>query len=252
MRKLRVNRGKKLTVQAEGRTYARIPIRTHVITATDDICEVAKRYAAPLLRPCDMLVVSEKVVAITQQRAYPIAQITPSWLARVLYRFVHKSPHGIGLGSPHTMELAIREVGALRILAAAVVAGIAKLFGIRGVFYRICGASVAAIDGPCHYTLPPYDHYAILAPAKPDEAAQLLSESTGVPVAIIDANDLGAEVLGASEGFPELESLKEIIADNFLGQSCEQTPMGIIRSARPMTVCGGSAALQRAGRVRKP
>ncbi len=61
---------------------------------------------------------------------------------------------------------------------------------------------MAAIDGPCDYTIPPYDRYAILAPSKPKDVAQSLSDATGMPVAIVDANDLGVSVLGLSAGCP--------------------------------------------------
>jgi len=244
-RKLRVNRGKRLTVDVAGRVYARIPIRTHVVTAADDIVDVVHRYARPLLHRDDMLVISEKVVSITQQRAYPISQIEPSWLACVLAEFVHKSPYGIGLGSPWTMELAIREAGLLRVTAAAAVAGVARLFGARGVFYRVCGCGVAAIDGPCDYTLPPYNRYAILGPSEPDEVAESVRRATGAPVAIIDANDLGVTVLGISSGCPECAFLAEVLADNPLGQSCEQTPIGIVRPARYVPHRGGAVTLRR-------
>jgi hypothetical protein len=244
-RELRVNCGKRLAVEVGGRAYARIPIKTHVITAADDIVDVVQRYAGPLLHSEDMLVISEKVVSIAQQRAYPISQIKPSWLARVLAEFVYKSPYGIGLGSPWTMELAIREAGPLRVVAAAAVAGVAKVFGARGVFYRVCGADVAAIDGPCDYTLPPYNRYAILGPSKPNDVAQSISEATGVPVAVVDANDLGVAVLGVSAGCPERAFLAEALADNPLGQSCEQTPIGIVRPARYVPVRGGAVTLRR-------
>lgn len=244
-RKLRINRGKRLTADVAGRAYARIPIRTHVITAADDIVDVVQRFAGPLLQREDILVISEKAVAITQQRAYPISQIQPSRLACVLAQFVHKSPYGIGLGSPWTMELAIREAGPLRVMAAAAVAGVAKLFGARGVFYRVCGYGVAAIDGPCDCTLPPYNCYAILGPSKPDEVAESVSRATGVPVAIIDANDLGVTVLGVSSGCPERAFLAGVLADNPLGQSREQTPIGIVRPARYVPLRCGAATPRR-------
>jgi len=244
-RKLRVNRGKRLAVEVGGRAYARIPIKTHVVTAADDIVDVVRRYAVPLLHPGDVLVISEKVVSITQQRAYPISQIKPSCLARILSKFVHKSPYGIGLGSPWTMELAIREASPLRVMTAAAMAGVAKVFGARGVFYRVCGSGVAAIDGPCDYTLPPYNRYAILGPSKPDEAAESASRAAGVPVAIVDASDLGVTVLGVSSGCPEDVFLAEVLADNPLGQSYEQTPIGIVRPARYVPVRGGAVTPRR-------
>ena len=56
-----------------------------------------------------------------------------------------------------------------------------------------------AIDGPCHYTLPPYNHYAKLAPKDPDKVAKKLRDYLKVSEAIvIDANDIGQNVLGKS------------------------------------------------------
>ena len=248
MTKLQANHGKRLAVEVDGRIYARIPVRTHVISKDDDIAEVVLKYAGPVLREGDIMLVSEKIVAITQKRAYPITQIKPSWLTRFLARFVYKSPYGIGLGSPWTMELAIRETGVFRIIAAAIVAGAAKLFGIRGVFYRICGANVAAIDGPCDYTLPPYNRYAILGPLRPNEVAQSLSEATDVPVAVVDANDLDVSVLGVSSGCPERKFIAEVLADNPLGQSSEQTPIGIVRPVRRIRVHTSSSTIRRFSR----
>jgi len=229
MEEVQANPGKQLTIEVTGRVYARIPIRTHVITASDKLDAIVQVYAGSLLRAGDTLVISEKMVAITQQRAFPLNEIAPSRLARFLVHFVMKSPHGVGLGSPWTMEMAIREVGAVRIVFAAVVAGVAKLLKIKGIFYRICGANVAAIDGPCDYTLPPYDRCAILGPLRPNEVAQSLSDGINVPVAIVDANDLGVTILGASSGCPESTILQQVLADNPLGQSREQTPLGILR-----------------------
>lgn len=250
--KLQANHGKRPAVEVGKRTYARIPVRTHVISKDDDIEETVLKYAGPVLCEGDIMVVSEKIVAITQGRAYPISQIKPSWLARFLAGFVYKSPYGIGLASPWTMELAIREAGVLRIIAASITAGVAKLLGINGVFYRICGPDVAAIDGPCDYTLPPYNRYAILGPLKPNEVAQSLSKATGVPVAIVDANDLGVSVLGVSSGCPERKFIAEVLADNPLGQSCEQTPIGIVRPIRRISVHTNASAIRRFPRgVRK-
>lgn len=47
-------------------------------------------------------------------------------LAYKLSAHVTKTPHGIGLGMPETMEMALREVGSLRILFAAAISVIGK------------------------------------------------------------------------------------------------------------------------------
>lgn len=225
---LQPNEGKKLERTVNGVSYLRLPIKTHVIKPTDDIEAVAKQYLSPLIQPGDLVAISEKVVAITQGRSFPIKDINPSWLAKLLVRFVFKPKWGIGLGSPWTMELALREAGAPRILFAALASAITKPFGVRGVFYRVAGKNINAIDGPTPYTLPPYNEYAKLAPKDPEKVAQKLSELLKVGVAIIDANDIGVNVLGVSKGV-EIGLIKELFKDNPLGQTTEQTPLCIIR-----------------------
>ncbi len=222
------NPGKELTRTYRGQVWARYPVRTHVVQPGEDIVEVVRRYALPHIQPGDVLAISEKVVAICQKRAFPVDELTPRPLARWLSRFVTKTPHGIGIGSPVTMELALREAGVWRILLAAAVSAITKPLGIRGVFYRIAGRSVAAIDGPTPYTLPPYNRYASLAPKHPNRVAQQIADELGVPVAIVDANDLGVEVLGASAGV-DRALVVELFRDNPLGQGSQQTPLCILR-----------------------
>ncbi len=224
----RPNNDKKLTIRVGEITYNRYPIKTHVISDKDRIDEVVQKYAKNFLQEGDFLAISERVVAITQGRAYPIKDIKPSLLAKILVKFVFKPSWGIGIGSPWTMELAIREAGVGRIFLAALASAMTKPFGIRGIFYHVVGKNIAAIDGPCSYTLPPYNQYAKLAPAEPDKVAQGLSDSFKVPVAIIDANDIGVAVLGASSGINR-ELVSAVFKDNPLGQTNEQTPLCIVR-----------------------
>ncbi len=223
------NAGKQLTIDGAGTAYARLPIKTHVITYKDDITEICNRYATEQLLPGDLLFISERVVAISQGRAYPISEIVPSRLAKFLVRFVHKSPHGIGLGSPWTMELALREAGALRMLFAAVASALTKPFGIRGVFYHVVGNNINAIDGPCDYTLPPFNKYAKLGPKNPDKVARELAAALKRDVVIIDANDLGVAILGKSSADVTDDFCKQVFRDNPLGQSSEQTPLCVVR-----------------------
>ena len=113
------NDGKALTTTIDGEAFARIPIRTRVVMPGDDLEEFIREYAAGVVREGDILFVTEKIVAITQGRSYPLEEIRPRRLARLLSRFVVRTPYGIGLGMPETMEMALRECGTLRILFAA-------------------------------------------------------------------------------------------------------------------------------------
>ena len=145
--------------------YARHPVRTHLVTADDDAAAVITRYVGSLADDVRVVSVSERMVAITQGRAYPIKDIRAGRLARFLERFVTRPGYGIGLGSAETMELAIREVGAPRILLAAAASAVTKPFGVHGVFYRVAGPQAKAIDGPTSYTIPPYNQAATPRPA---------------------------------------------------------------------------------------
>lgn len=223
------NSGKQLIIEIDNKKYARYPIRTHVISDKDDIVDVCLKHAFPYLEKNDLLFISEKIVAISQGRAFPIKDIKPSLLAKILVKFVHKSPYGIGLGSPWTMELAIRETGAPRILIAAFASAITKPFGIKGVFYKVVGNNINAIDGPCEYTLPPYNQYAKLGPKDPDKVALKIKQRINNDVVIIDANDLGVNVLGKSNKNIGNEFCEKVFKDNPLGQASEQTPLCIVR-----------------------
>jgi hypothetical protein len=127
------------------------------------------------------------------------------------------------------MELCIREVGIPKIIFAAFCSAIGKLFGKRGVFYNICGMKARAIDGPCEYTIPPYNNYAKMAPDKPDAAAADLAEHIGCDVVVIDANDIAATVLGKSRKDLQNKFAEQVFSDNPLDQSDQQTPLAIVR-----------------------
>jgi hypothetical protein len=222
------NEDRSLHATVNGIVYARHPVRTHLVTADDDAVAVVTRHLGPPDPDVRLVAVSERMVAITQGRSYPIKDIRPGRLARLLERFVTRPGYGIGLGSAETMELAIREVGAPRILLAAAASAVTKPFGVHGVFYRVAGPQAKAIDGPTSYTIPPYNQAATLGPRDPDGAARTLAAAVGVPVAIIDANDAGCAVLGASPGV-DRRFVECLFADNPLGQAQEQTPICIVR-----------------------
>lgn len=225
------NEGKNLEIDTDYGRFARYPVRTHVITKDDVLEDVLDKYVRDYVQDGDTIIMSEKIVAISQGRAFPINEIKVSRLARFLSRFVVKTSYGIGLGMPETMELCIREVGRVKVLFAAACAAVGKLFGKRGVFYNICGMKARAIDGPCEYTLPPYNHYAKMAPDKPNEVAKRLSEHIGVDVVIIDANDIGANVLGKCRDDLADEFAIQAFKDNPLDQCSQQTPIAIVRKA---------------------
>ena len=228
---LMINEGKSLKIEVDGKQYARLPIRTHLITAEDDIVDVAKQYGSPVLQqPGDVLFISEKIVACSQGRAIFLKDIKPRKLAVWLSNHVTKTPHGIGLGMPETMECALQEVGVLRILFAACISVIGKkIFHKKGWFYNVAGYRARSIDGPCPNTIPPLNQCVVLGPLNPDKVARQIKEAIGYDVCIVDANDLDCQILGTSSKSIDTNLYARILKDNPLGQDDQQTPMGVIR-----------------------
>lgn len=234
------NDGKKLRIDVAEKNYIRFPIRTDIFAKGDDYAEKisgnVNKFFIAMKRNEDFsyleekkwfLVVSEKIVAIAQGRSYPIGDIKPGFFAYVLSRFVKKTPYGIGLGSPWTMQLAIQEAGLTKILIASVASLAGKPFGMKGIFYRIAGRDIAAIDGPTEYSVYPSNVSAKLAPKDPQDAAKKIGVKIHAGVSIIDANDLGQTVLGNTTGIDN-NTIKRIFADNPMGQADEQTPVVIV------------------------
>jgi hypothetical protein len=209
----------------------KITIKTHVVTTDDDVVEVAKKYVTPRLEEGDIVLVTSKIVSVAQGRIRKFDDIKVGFWANLLWRYVTKPQYGIGaIGLPEKMQAAIDLVGLPRILFGAFVAAICRPFGIRGVFYRIVGHGVAEIDGSRILTFDPLIRTVILGPERGDEVAEEIKEALGgYEVAVIDAGDYGnVDVLGKSSGIDE-EWIIENCRDNPLGQTMEQTPVGILR-----------------------
>ena len=225
------NPGQKLCQEVDGQRYGRYPIKTKLITPQDDIKKVVRGVVENILEPGDIVGISEKAMAISQGRAYHKKEIKPSWLAQLLVRFVTKSNRGVGISSPETFQLAIEECGYTRIILGAMVGGLTKLVGIRGVFYHIAGNKARLIDGAAEYVIPPYNEYVSKGPSQSKEIANQLATALDASVAVIDINDYGGQVVGSSDQLAKKEKklLLQIMADNPLGQTNESTPIVIIR-----------------------
>ncbi len=224
------NPGKELIRVWQGNVYFRYPVKTHTVTAGESIVDLIENYAGDFLQQGDHIGIAESVISVTQQRAYKFDEIKYGFFAKHLSKFVTRTPAGIGLGTPQTMQLAINEVGLLRILIAAVFA-LTKFVGIKGMFYRIAGERARGIDGPTENTLPPYNEYASLLPKNPNKVLKELRaafQDRDMSFCIVDANDLGVNLIG-SYSQQERDFFKTMFSDNPLGQGSESTPILIIR-----------------------
>jgi len=205
-------------------------VKTHIITKKDNIDDIINRYVLPFVKSNDIVVFSESVIAIIQGRAILEKDIKIGLLAKFLWSKVRKVPYGVGLRSPATMQCAINEAGAFRILIAAIIGGITRFFGRKGDFYRIAGKDAAMIDAAHTSPVPPFDKYVILGPKNPQEVVNKLSQKYKLKFAIMDINDIGGSwAVGYSKGIDK-EWIENFMRDNPMGQGKELTPICIIKS----------------------
>lgn len=217
--------------RAGGADYERIAVRTHLIHIKEPLAPVFERYVAPVVQAGDWLCVSEKFVTISQGRVIHHSVVRPGLLARLLVKGVTKHPDDVGYSDPRKMQVAIMQAGAVRMFLAMVIGGLSRLLlRRRGDFYRIAGHRISEIDGFSPATVKPFDEFAMLGPSDPDAAATEIALLAGVPVAVVDANNINVEVLGTSPGFPVSRAVvREAILDNPMGQGDELTPVIVVR-----------------------
>ena len=208
-----------------------IPVRTRLIAPGDDLAALVGAAIHGIARPGDVVALAETGVAIAQSRFIAAESIRPSRLALVLSR---RAGPLATVSQPESLQLVIDQVGARKVVWAALAHVFGRLRGRRGVFYEILGEAIAAIDGYTG-TLPPYERAIVFGPAEPDRVAPDQAATLGVHVAIVDANDLRrAKTLGAS---PQLDrdAVEHALIGNPHGNGDEQTPIVVLawRGAGP-------------------
>ena len=167
-----------------------------------------------------------------QKRIVYREDIKPGFWAKLLCKFVHVTPAGPGAGTPHKMQLIIMQCGLPRVLLAAFCSAVTKLFGKKGVFYKVCGHEVEGIDGLIDYDISfrEYVNYGILNPENPGQVCNEIKEKLGVSCMIVDACDLSVALLGKSDDITLTEDeLCDIVRDNPAGQDDQCTPVILIR-----------------------
>ena len=221
----------KMITVAGGVYYMRYAVKTHFINPGEDYIDIIKKYVSEIYRKDDIISISEKIIAICQERIVRREDIKIGILARFLSRFAcHKNRGGYGVGMPINMQYAINKAGRSRVLLASLLGGFCKLFGIKGVFYRICGREVAGLDGFYDGVWEEYRDVGIEIPSDPYGVCREIREKLGISCMIVDANDFGQVILGKSDDI-ELDerTLTAIIRDNPAGQGKQCTPLILIR-----------------------
>ncbi len=210
----------------------KISIKTSLIKEGDNIYKIINEATRSVRKPGDIITISSCVVAIAEERVFTVDTIRPSKLAKLVSHFVsHKDvPFGgaAPLANPISMQIAVQEVGATRIIIGTIAGAIGKLFGKRGWFYIVAGSQSALIDDP-PAAIPPYDYSVIPGPKDSFAVSNKIKELTGCEAAVIDANDLGdAWAVGYTYGVDK-QKLELALSDNPAGNEDQGTPIVIVR-----------------------
>ncbi|MEW8958522.1 MAG: coenzyme F420-0:L-glutamate ligase [Moorella sp. (in: firmicutes)] len=205
--------------------YDKVPVRTHIIMENEDIVELARKYSAGIAEPGDVICLAESVVAITQGRAVLPETVRPGRLARFLSRFPGKDG---SLATPPAMQLAIEEVGTLRILAGCAAAAVGRLLKKKGLFYIVAGRQLALIDDIAG-TMYPFERHIVLGPKDPERVVRNIKKATRAEAVIADVNDKGCVDILAITDKRYREKVIEALKDNPFGNEDEQTPIVILK-----------------------
>ena len=225
------NEGKNVEIVISGDIYLRHAIQTRFITINDNYIDIMKEYVIGIYQEGDIISISEKIISICQNRTIKREDIRIGRLARFLSKFAcQASPKGYGVGVPIKMQYAINKIGLLRILFASVAGGLFKALGIKGVFYKIAGPEISGLDGFYDGVWEEYRDIGIEIPYDSNAVCNEIKRKLGISCMIVDANDLGQEILGKSDDIKlGNKFLKQMIKDNPAGQGQQRTPIILIR-----------------------
>lgn len=225
------NPEKPLTLTIDGKEYYRCPIHTRLVKVGDDLTQLVEEYVSPYFEEGDCVYISEKIVSLCQRDIIPKEDVKLSWTAKFLSRFASTNDSaGVGVHNVYKMQVAILLCGKAKVIFAALAAGVARLFGKRGVFYAITGPQVAGLDGFYSTYFEDYKNFGILSPKDPDKAAAKVEAETGVHCCVADINDFGGEVLAVSPQSPMNKALlQKLLKDNPAGNGHEMTPFVLMR-----------------------
>ena len=230
------NEGKNVEISVGNDVYLRHAIKMRFITTKDNYIDVIKEYVSGIYEEGDIISISEKIISICQNKIIRREDIKIGWWAKFLSKFAnHKNRGGYGVGMTINMQYAIDKVGLPRVIFASLLAGITKIFGIKGVFYKVVGQDVSGLDGFYDGAWQEYRDIGIEIPENSTLVCNEIKNKLGISTMIVDSNDFGQVILGKSKDIELSDKvLREIIRDNPAGQGQQRTPIILIRKKKAL------------------
>ena len=190
----------------DGRRYQRYAIQTHFVEVGESAAELVKKYVLPLAQPGDVLSITAKVMAMCTGNVRRMEDMKLGFFAKHMAKFAGINSTGVGMHEPYKLQLVIDMVGLPRVLLA----------GIDGFYFR------SSFDR--------YKTLALINPEHPVELSNEIEKECGIPIVIMDANDIDQNQLGKCDDFPLTDDqIQDAMKDNPSGQGGELTPLILIR-----------------------
>lgn len=228
------NEGKKVEIEVSGKVYKRHAIKTHFVKPCENYIEFVKKYVEPIYEEGDIISLSEKVIALCQNKVVHREDIKIGFWAKFLSKFASKPKVATGFASEAIkVQYVINKVGLFKVIYASIASAVTKLFGKKGVFYKIIGQEISSLDCFDGYDYEYYKDIGIESPENPDGVCNEIKDKLGISAIIVDANEMGQLLLGKSNdiSLPENELLG-LIRDNPAGNGTEGTPIVLIREKK--------------------
>ncbi len=224
------NEEKTVEIEVDGQVYLRHAIKTRFIKQGESYIDVFKEYVSPIYQEGDIISSCEKIISLCQNRVIKREDIKIGFWAKFLSKFASHTSSGVGVGETIKMQYAIDKVGLPKVLWASFASFVTKLFGKKGVFYKIVGQEVSGLDGFYDHYWKEYADIGIQLPENPTAVCNEIKEKLGISTMIVDANDYGQEILGHSDDIKlSIPQLKGLIRDNPSSNGNELTPLILIR-----------------------
>ncbi len=201
------------------------PIKTHILGSLDDPIGILKSYMPSTCLPTDILTIGESPLAIMQGRYIDYRNVNANLISKLICKGFHPTS---SLATASGMQTLIDISGPTRIIISWLIGGIFKVFGVRGMFYRLAGEQARLIDDITG-TTPPYDKSIVLGPKETQDFCIKAAKKLNVNVAVVDVNDLGRVKILSTNNVNNSAIIKRALTSNPAGNANQQTPLVLIR-----------------------
>ncbi len=208
--------------------YKAFAIKTDLLSCFDDPVSTVIEYCKGIVEKNDILTIGESPLSIMQNRYIAPQNLEYSLFSKALCYFFHPTS---SLATACGMQLLINRIGVTRITFALIIGFLFKLFGVKGIFYRLTGSESSLIDD-ISGTVTPYDKSIVMGPLNADLFCKEVSKYLDIDVAVVDVNDLGGVKVLASSNKAVNKTLKRNLISNPAGNGDEKTPIVLIREKK--------------------